>query len=45
MGKVVCKGISCCVFDAHQMSRLMTKQIKWHVRPAKTLISVGIRPV
>ena len=28
-----------------KMSRLMTKQTKWHVRPAKTLISLGICPV
>ena len=27
------------------MSRLMTKPTKWHVRPAKTHISLGIRPV
>ena len=27
------------------MSRLMTKPTKWHVRPAKTLISLSIRPV
>ena len=27
------------------MSRLMTKRTKWHVRPAKTQISLGIRPV
>ena len=27
------------------MSRLMTKPTKWHVRPAKTQISLGIRPV
>ena len=27
------------------MSRLMTKPTKWHVRPAKTLISLGIHPV
>ena len=26
-------------------SRLMTKPTKWHVRPAKTQISLGIRPV
>ena len=26
-----------------QMSRLMTKPTKWHVRPAKTQISLGIR--
>ena len=28
-----------------KMSRLMTKPTKWHVRPAKTPISLGIRPV
>ena len=27
-----------------EMSRLMTKPTKWHVRPAKTQISLGIRP-
>ena len=27
------------------MSRLMTKPTKWHVRPAKTQISLGIGPV
>ena len=27
------------------MSRLMSKPTKWHVRPAKTQISLGIRPV
>ena len=27
------------------MSRLMTKPTKWHVRPAKTQISLSIRPV
>ena len=27
------------------LSRLMTKQTKWHVRPAKPQISLGIRPV
>ena len=27
------------------MSRLMTKPTKWHVRPAQTQISLGIRPV
>ena len=27
------------------MSRLMTKSTKWHVRPAKPQISLGIRPV
>ena len=29
----------------HYMSRLVTKPTKWHVRPAKTQISLGIRPV
>ena len=28
-----------------QMSRIMTKPTKWHVRPAKTQISLGVRPV
>ena len=28
-----------------QMCRLTTKPTKWHVRPAKTQISLGIRPV
>ena len=28
-----------------QLSRLMTKPTKWHVRPAKTQISLVIRPV
>ena len=27
------------------LSRLMTKPTKWHVLPAKTQISLGIRPV
>ena len=27
------------------MSRLVTKPTKWHVRPAKTQISLGIHPV
>ena len=29
----------------HEMSRLMTNPTKWYVRPAKTQISLGIRPV
>ena len=29
----------------YHLSRLMTKPIKWHVRPAKTQISQGICPV
>ena len=30
---------------ANQISRIVTKPTKWHVRPAKTQISLGIRPV
>ena len=33
------------VFYRCKMSRLMTKPTKWHVRPAKIPISLGIRPV
>ena len=33
------------VCDQLKMSRLMTKPTKWLVRPAKTQISLGIRPV
>ena len=29
----------------NELSRLMTKPTKWHLRPAKTQISLGIRPV
>ena len=29
----------------HDLSRLMTKATKWRVRPAKTQISLGVRPV
>ena len=29
----------------HYLRRLVTKPTKWHVRPAKTQISLGIRPV
>ena len=32
-------------FYRTQMTRLMTKPTKWHVRPPKTQISLGIRPV
>ena len=38
----------CSIFASglvHVHSRLMTKPTKWHVRPAKTQISLGIRPV
>ena len=33
-----------CVHKKH-LSRLMTKPTQWHVRPAKTQISLGIRPI
>ena len=35
------------LFLHHQsyLSHLLTKPTKWHVRPAKTQISLGIRPV
>ena len=28
----------------HDLGRLTTKPTKWHVRPAKTQITLGIRP-
>ena len=31
--------------NSNQLSRLVAKPTKWHVRPAKTQISLGIRPV
>ena len=36
-GKLICQ--------IRRLSRLMTKPTKWHVRPAKTQISLDIRPV
>ena len=33
------------VLSAIRLSRIMTEPTKWHVRPAKTQISLGIRPV
>ena len=33
------------VNNCTHLSRLMTKPTKWYVRPAKTQISLGIRPV
>ena len=40
-------SICFCAFMSlvNQMSRLTTKPTKWHVRPAKTQISLGIHPV
>ena len=51
--KEVTKGVSFlnmtfihpCVVNPHDMSQCMTKPTKWHVRPSKTQISLGIRPV
>ena len=34
-----------CILCRLQMSQRMTKPTKWHVSPAKTQISLGIRPV
>ena len=36
---------SATIKDRQHLSRLMTKPTKWHVRPAKSQISLGIRPV
>ena len=36
--------LSCKAIQNH-LSRIMTKPTKWHVRPWKTQISLGIRPV
>ena len=38
-------SISCYTDRIAKMSRLMTKPTKWHMRPAKTQISLGIRLV
>ena len=41
-------GLNCGGFSVNIIlfsSRNMTKPTKWHVRPAKTQISPGIRPV
>ena len=32
-------------WNVTEMSRILTKPKKWHMRPAKTQISLGIRPV
>ena len=37
--------VTSCIEIGHEMSCLMTKPTKWHVRPVKTQISLGIRPV
>ena len=34
-----------CKTDKTKISRRKTKPTKWHVRPAKTQISLGIHPV
>ena len=42
--KPVLHSLDSVVVHEH-MSRIVTKPTKWHVRPAKTQISLGIRPV
>ena len=37
--------VAYCVHTLMNMSPDMTKPTKWHVRPAKNQISLGIRPV
>ena len=34
-----------CIYIFQQRKKERNKQTKWHVRPAKTQISLGIRPV
>ena len=43
-GKSQVPSLIQCTRKKH-LSRLMTKTTKWHVRPAKTQISLGVRPV
>ena len=38
-------GHRICIYRLRNMSHLVTKLTYWHVRPAKTQISLGIRPV
>ena len=39
-------GPQMAIYDSFSyISRLVTKPTKWHIRPAKTQISTGIRPV
>ena len=42
---LVFTGVILSNITLYTENRLMTKPTKWHVRPAKTLISLGIRPV
>ena len=42
---LICYNIFTELYMQRHLSHLMTKQTKWHVRPAKTQISLGIRPV
>ena len=39
------KNLKTTCFLRKDLSRLMTKPTKWHVRPAKTQISLGVCPV
>ena len=43
--KVCNENMHTSVFSDTDMSRLMTKPTKWSERPAKTQISLGVRPV
>ena len=40
-----CMQVNCISNWEHNKSRRVTKPTKWHVRPAKTQISLGIRSV
>ena len=44
----ICQTVVSSILHCHtskwRMSRIMTKPTKWHVRPAKTQISLDIRP-
>ena len=36
--------LNAVILFENRMSLLMTKPTKWHLRPAKTQLSLGIRP-
>ena len=38
-------GVAVSRVSNKKMSQCMTKPTKWHVRPAETLISLGIHPI
>ena len=45
LANVITLWSSLLTIPEHDMSCVMTKPTKWHVRPAKTQISLGIHPV